>query len=650
MRASLRLNVLGPFQVLLPGREAVLSNKKAQALLTYLAVEHAHPVAREILAGLLWGGTGDDRARHNLRQALSAIRRSCGSAIESQADALRLDPLVCEVDLRDFEALARSDDSDRLRKALDLYRGPLMEGFSSPEPEFSDWLSMARARLGMEACTVASRLADSLHAQGRLEEAAVALRDLLAIDPAHEPAHRQLMAVLAESGQRSEALRQYQACLETMSRELGARPGPETRELHERIRSSGDFGDPGVAPLAENGPPPTVAAREAGPPAIAVMPFDNLSGPEEAYFADGMAEDLTTALSCFSSLLVIALSSSFALRDSKLTDAEIARKLSAQYLVRGSVRRAGSRVRIGVQLLDAEAGLHIWGHRYDRQLEDVFVLQDEITATLVSTLVGRLEANRLARARRAEPERLDAHDLVLRGRDYHHRFTPEDCRRCIEMFEQAIDRDPQYAVAHAWLACGLGQAMVFELEDLPTLLDRSEEAAQTGLALDENDAECHRVLAQVSLTRGRLSKALHHQQRALLLNPNDDRIVNAMGEMLVFDGHPEEAEQWVRKSLFLNPYHPQRYLSHLLRALYHQQRFAECLEVFDQLDMPRKDDLTYSIAALAQLGKAEQARIGLQKLATDFPGFDALEFGASMPFRREADRQSLVGPLGSLQR
>jgi adenylate cyclase len=438
-------------------------------------------------------------------------------------------------------------------------------------------------------------------------------------------------------------LRQFQVCTDVLGRELGTRPDTETRKLYESLLTTDSEAVPEIEKLPADG----TAQAGSTPPAVAIMPFDNLAAPGDDYFADGMAEDLITELSCFPSLVVIARGSSFTFRDSELTDREIATALGAQYLVRGSVRRSGNRVRINVQLLDADAGIHLWGHRYDREMEDVFMLQDEITSTLVSTLAGRVEADRLARARKAPPERLDAHDLLLRGKDYHHRFTADDCQMCIEMFERAIDRDPDYAAAYAWLACGFGQAMVFGLDDIPKLVDKSETAAEKGLALDENDSECHRVLAQVSLARCNLKKAMHHQERALFLNPNDDRIVNAMGELLVFTGQAEEAEEWVRKSMRLNPYHPQRYLTHLVRALYHQGRYTEALEVLDQLDTPRKDDLSYRAAALKKSGRDKDAAAVMTDLGQQFPDFDPVAFAEAMPFQSQEYRTALSQPLAN---
>ena len=642
MARTLRLNVLGRFQAHWSDSEPLdLSGKKAQALLAYLAVESRHAQPRETLATLLWGDTGEEHARHNLRQALSKIRQCCDSLVIANGDYLEIDPATCDIDVREFENLATSDNLDDLRRCIDLYQGDLLDGLNPREASYDDWLVLARARLKKTACRTAGSLAKALTDQGHIEQAIVALNDLLTIDPAHEPTHRDLMTLLARAGRRSDALRQYRVCVEALQRELAAEPSTETKQLHARLRQGGPDHAASDRPAAVAGPP----SIGATPPSVAVLPFDNLSGIEDAYFVDGIAEDLTTALSCFHSLVVIARGSSFSYRDRDLTDQVIADELGAQYLVRGSVQRVANRVRINVQLLDAGAGLHVWGHRYDRELEDVFVLQDEITSTLVSTLAGRVEAAHLALARKAPPERLDAYDWLLKGKDHHHRYTAGDCQLCIQMFERAIERDPSYAVAYAWLACGLGQAMVFELDEIQKLVDRCQAAAEKGLELDENESECHRILAQVNLTRGNIKRALWHQERSLFLNPNDDRTVCAMGEILAFAGRAEEAEQWVRKSMLLNPYHPPRYWTHLARALFHQGRYEDALDAFEHVGKARRDDLAYWVAATAILRDSDAVVRVTEQLRDQFPDFDAEAFVKSLPYQREDYRRALLDPL-----
>ena len=640
MASPLQLNVLGRFELLADGEPVGPIANKAQAMLAFLAVENDRASTREHVATLLWGGKSDDRARHNLRQALSAIGRTCKSLVATDGDTLDIDLANCTVDVVEFERMATSDDPQAIADCLKLYRGDLLDGYQLREPEFEEWLRNSRERLRATACQAMDRLAHTLMAADRTDEAINTLGRRLVMDPACEPAHRHLMELFAGMGRRSDALRQYQACVEALERELGAKPSVETKTAYEAILNV-----EGRVDSTESHEEAATPPREGEPPMVAALPFDNHSPQEDAYFADGITEDITTALSCFHSLQVIARGSAFVYRGHEVPEREIAAALGAQFLVRGSVRRVANRVRVNVQLLDGTRGLTLWGHRYDRELEDVFQVQDEIMATIVSTLAGRVEATQLARTRAAPIERLEAYDYLLRGKDYHHRFTAEDCATCIDMFDRAIEKDPGYAVAHAWLACGLGQAMVWGLDEHSKLVDRSQAAAERGLELNENDSECHRVLAQVFLTRGDLARSLHHQERALFLNPNDDRSVCSMGEILTFAGRPKDAEEWVRQSLRLNPYHPQRYWTHLARALLHLERFDEAIKIFDKIGRPRIDDLAYSVVASIRIGDLSNIERTTNALLIAFPDFDAGIFVDGLPYERAQDRDLLLSAL-----
>jgi TolB-like protein len=646
---SLQISLLGRTEASWADGEAVdFKSKKALALLGYLAVEGKRAHTREHLATLLWGRTGEDRARHNLRQALGKIRACCGPLVVSSGDSLAIDLTRCSIDVVEFERLCVSDDLGQLRRCLDLYSGELLAGVFLREPVYEDWLIPARARLRQMACKVNDRLVERLVSSDRVEEAIETLDQRLQMDPACEPAHAQLMKLFVRCGRRSDAMRQYKVCVDAMQRELGARPGPELSALLKDIQQSESAVEPDM------GQAPAVASlreehlrgdRER--PSVAVLPFANLSTDEDAYFVDGIVEDLITALSRFSSLTVSARGSSFRYRDPDVSDRQIAQELGAQYLVRGSLRRSGTRVRINVQLLDPRGEKNLWADRFDRELKDVFVVQDEITSTLVSILAGQVEAARLASVRNSAPERLDAYDILLRGKDHHHRFTPEDCRECIELFEHAVEKDPNYALAHTWLACGLGQAMVFNPDEIPQLLDRSEAAAKRGLELDENESECHRLLAQIFLTRRNLKRSLWHQERALFLNPNDDRSACSMGEILSFVGRHEEGEHWVRKSMALNPYHPQRYWTHLARPLFHQGRFREALGALDNVNRPRIDDHAYRIASLALLEDAKALARAVAEMRIDHPRFDAGQLAHSLTYEHRRDLLYVLDALAS---
>jgi adenylate cyclase len=643
MGRTVRLNVLGPFQAQWSdGAPLKVTGKKIQGLLGYLAVESARPHSRDQLAALLWSETGDERARHNLRQALSKIRRSYGSWVASAGDTLELDLDVCSVDVHEFERLARSDDIADLARCLELYRDELLDGLVLREALYDEWLLGAQHRLRHQACDVIERLAVALADAGRAEEAIQVLNRRIAMDPACEPAHRHLMELFTRIGRRSDALRQYQFLKEALQQHLGAEPSAESTAMYDRIRVVNGSGGP---PTSRDRPVEATARSVRELPTVAVLPFDNLSGPDDGYFVDGMVEDIITALSHFSSLMVISRGSTFALRGREISDRDAAAELGAQFVVRGSARRAGKRVRINVQLLDAHGESTLWAHRFDREMEDVFVVQDELSSTIVSTLAGRVEAARLDKARRAPPERLDAYDYILRGKEHHHRYTRDDCGVAIEMFERAVERDPGYAQAHAWLACGLGQAMAYRPHEYDALLDRAQVAAERGLELDVCDSECLRILAQIAMLRRNLELAIRHQERGLFLNPNDDRSVCAMGEFLSFAGRSEEAEAWIRKAMRLNPYHPPRYWSHLARALFHQGKFKETLDALRNIGAPGVRERVYQVAASCALGNDALVARSVQALKAAKPDFDPNRFVDALPYEDEPDRKSLVDAL-----
>ena len=617
MSESIRLSLLGPFQAHWKnGAPLQLTGKKIQGLIAYLGVEHDRPHSRSELATLLWSESGQERARHNLRQAVSKIRGLCPDLLEVHDDLLSL-AQSCEVDVQEFQHLVDSEDLGEVERAIVLYRHDLLTGLSLQEEAFGDWLWDARARLRDRASGAFERLAEGLSAEGREEDAIEMWRRRLDFDPACEPAHRSLMQALFRLGRRSDALRQYQKCKKTLDRELGVEPSPETEDLLRSIRSpvsSNQMAQPSnethvassTAALAQEPIVPN-SEQSAEPPSVAVLAFESLSEAQDRYLADGIAEDIITSLSSFGSLLVISRESSFAFRSQNQSITEIGRRLGAQFVVRGSVRLIDQRMRLNVQLIETASGRHLWAQHYDRQLSDLFTVQDEVTETVVSTLAGRVEAARLARARRKQPEHLDAYDCLLRGKELHHRVTAEACERSIELFEQAIERDGDLAMAHAWLGCGFGQAMVFRPEDRESLLDQAEAAALRARELDESEPECHRILFHVAVLRKDLPRARSHIERAVALNPNDDRIVCALGTLCALEGRAEEAEHWVRKSMRLNPFHSESVWFHLGRSLFQLGRNQEALEALSRVTAPRIRELVYR---LALYGSARTERIG----------------------------------------
>src|SRR5512140_3067977 len=237
-------------------------------------------------------------------------------------------------------------------------------------------------------------------------------------------------------------------------------------------------------------------------PSIIVLPFTNMSGvAEQEFFADGLTEDILTDLSRFHDLFVISRNTSFKFKGQAVDVKKVAKDLGVQYIVEGSVRRAGNRVRVTVQLIDAEADRHVWAERYDRDLEDIFAIQDAVTSSIVAVLPGRVEAATRKRAEHKPTDSLAAYECVLEAKLLHHRSNRQDNARALALIRRAVQLDPKYAHAHAWTACILGQTYVYGwCEDVAATLAEIEGELAVARTLDDNDSDVHRILAAVYMS------------------------------------------------------------------------------------------------------------------------------------------------------
>jgi len=314
-------------------------------------------------------------------------------------------------------------------------------------------------------------------------------------------------------------------------------------------------------------------------PSIAVLPFVNMSGdPEQEYFSDGITEDLITDLSKISGLFVIARNSVFVYKEKAVKIAEVGRELGVRYVLEGSVRKANDRVRITAQLVDANTGGHLWAERYDRDLKDIFALQDEVTQKIVAALAVKLTEDEQERLVRKGTDSLEAYDFTLRGWDYFFRLTMEANAQAREMFERAIDLAPQYALGHSALGWTYWTEWSFGWSQDPQSLERAFELAQRAASLDDSLSEAHSLLGKVHLWKKRHELAIAELEKAIALNPNYADGLTGLGEVLYFAGRPEEAIALVKKAMRLNPRYPVWYLHNLGHAYFLAGRYEEAIE------------------------------------------------------------------------
>nr|WP_281358266.1 adenylate/guanylate cyclase domain-containing protein [Hongsoonwoonella zoysiae] len=386
-----------------------------------------------------------------------------------------------------------------------------------------------------------------------------------------------------------------------------------------------------IATAAGGAAPAAGEASDAWPkPAIAVLPFANMSGdPEQEYFSDGITEDIITALSHWRSFPVIARNSSFSYKGLNVRVQKIAQELGARYLLEGSVRKAGAQVRITAQLIDAKSGHHVWAEHYDRQLEDIFEVQDEITNRIAAVIMPELEHFEHRRSRAKPTHDLSAWDYYLKGLDAFYNETCEGTAEAIAMFEAATNLDPAYCDAWARLGwCHVRLIMFDCVEDRQASLARGLDAARKAVALDDSSALAHMSLGAVHIWTEETDLGLAEAQIALQLNPNFAHAAMAVGNRLDLVGRGAEGIQQMERGLALNPRDPVRwrYMAYLARAYISHgepQIAADWARqaVFLRPDLPEAQ-FRYAIC-LAHLDRVEDARAALERCSALDPDFVA---------------------------
>ena len=376
-------------------------------------------------------------------------------------------------------------------------------------------------------------------------------------------------------------------------------------------------------------------------PSIAVLPFTNMRGDaEQEYFADGLTEDLITDLSKVAGLFVIARHSSFTYKGKSMDVRRVAREMGVRYVLEGSVRKAANRVRITGQLIDATTGGHLWADRFDRELTDVFAIQDEIVGTIARSLVNRLSAEEQQLRARYRPSNLEAYELVLRAKSLFG-GTREGLERSRALFERAISLDPNYAEAHAWLAYSYLDGVLHSNELIEGKVEKARGHAATALALDPKDSIAGPIIAILSLYWGRLEDAEKHFQAAILTDPNNADAWLFLSDAMSYVDRATDGLEFATRALRLNPHPPSWYYWVLGQAQYAVRNYELAVKAIENLP-PEADGRRYRAAALAQLGRSAEAHEEAQNYLRHHPEFTISRWLRQRPFQHEPTRDHFV--------
>jgi TolB-like protein/class 3 adenylate cyclase/Flp pilus assembly protein TadD len=360
-------------------------------------------------------------------------------------------------------------------------------------------------------------------------------------------------------------------------------------------------------------------------PSIAVLPFTNMSGdPEQEYFADGISEDIITGLSKLRWFFVIARNSSFAYKGKAVDVKRAAHELGVRYVLEGSVRKGGNRVRITAQLIDAATGNHVWADRYDGDLTDIFALQDEITRKVVAAIEPKLLEAEGIRSQSRSTEDLGAWDIVMQATSLFWRLTKTEGEAAIAMLKQAVERYPDYAPAYSMLAFAMLTSRLLGWTLVAPQVKEAEALAARAAELDDSDPWAHLALGYVAHTMRRTDAAAEEYQRAIDLNPNFAAAHGYLGFTLALAGRTDEAITHLEQAIRMSPHDPQNAIFNMALAVAHYLagRYTEAI-TFGRKAVQQRDGTTAGhriyIASLAQAGQIEEARIALQHLRELMP-------------------------------
>ena len=390
--------------------------------------------------------------------------------------------------------------------------------------------------------------------------------------------------------------------------------------------------------------------KEAEPGSVAVMFFKNLSNDEEQeYFCEGFSEDLLSMLSRYNKLVVISSHASFAYKEKSKSFREIGKELGVRYVIHGSVRKLGPRMRINANLVSTENEKSIWSNNFDLKVEEVFDVQDKIAEEIVSTIVGRVEADALDNIKTKRPDNMDSYDLVLQGLEYAKKgnVMKENTQKAVELFEKAIEVEPSYARAHAWRACTLSNLADWEESPDPKIFENALESAKLALELDSNEPEVHRIMGALKLWFERDHEmARYHFEKARELCPSDVFIISRYAIMLIYFAEFDKALEELERAKRLDPFSHDLLFGPEAICHYWLNNPKDSLQTFKKVKV-KKNYLFYIALAHKKSGDNDKASENLKE-AYALTGMDNDSFVGSQPFKDQECILKLKSELGKI--
>lgn len=648
---SFVISIFGGIGLRVRGRELPLPNRKARALLAYLACE-SYSATRERVAGLLWSETNEQHARGSLRQVLSDIREAlsaagCQALTTSRTDIV-LAPEAIELDVAEMLQDINAGHVPELLLLRSRVADSALTGYEDLSPLFKEWVWAFRTEIQerlLRGLAENYRNSTLLRRQRRLAAEAT-----LNIDPTREEACRVVMQLAAEDGELGLALRAYANLYTVLSDEHDMEPSAPTLALVAEIKQ-GHF-DQGAPPRSAQA---TVSSGSAhltllntGAPVVAILPFRPIGpDPVPAFFAEGFVDDTVRILANLHEPVVISSSSTLQFRDRDVDFREVGRRLGAQYLLSGTVRMAGPQLRLSVQLTDTSTGIVLWSRAYDGSEPLFFDAQDNIAESVARTLVPRLRDAELRRSRAHRREELAAYHLLLQARELTFRLERSSFERAGELLRLAIDRDPGYAAARAaianWYSLRIGQRWS---PDPEADMRAFEAMAQAAVAMDSSNGRALAMLGHnLTILHRDYDKARGLIDRGLEVSPNDAEAMVWSSPTYAYMGETAQAVRRAERAIALSPEDPFMFrhehflgIAHYGAGNYEEAAYWGNRSV--RANPHYTSNLRMTSAALVGLGRAKEAQPLVEKVLELEPSFRVSAMIARHAFRDEKLRET----------
>lgn len=595
------------------GSDLPLPTRKDRQLLSYLATQDGRPVARERLANLFWADRAEEQARDSLRQSLAALRRAFRvvgiDVLISDRTGAKLDQSQLSIDAVTFASGCRG--SAPSAELAELYRGPFLEGLETSTPEFERWVTQERQRFATLAEQLVCTASISVLPPADIEAALQLGRKLLAQDPTLEPIYRATMRICRVRGDRVNALKAYSTCREALQEELGVDPDHETEKLYRDILTEGS-----ARPQT-----PVDILTEPAPskPSIAVLPFANLTGSDALNFlCEGLAEDVSTGLGRFRSLIVIDRYSAATVAATTSDTVEIGKRLGAAALIQGSIQAAVSGLRITVRLVDSVSRAQTWSDVFDCASGDMSSVPEQIVSAMIATVHNRAE-NIVTDRSKGKPSMV-AYECTMRGIRHIRGYAPDDNDKALALFREALKVDPDYPLAQAYLA--FAEVVVNSYDSAPrALLVDCKTRIDQALAIDPDDGRIHWLLASLHSYLREFDDEIRQLERALALNPNDANAKASFGCAIAVIGQHDEGLHHIREAMRLNPFHPEWYWLELGAAFMAARRYEDAIEAYKHRTRPQVFVLSRMAICLAHLGRIPEAQEMARRILEQNPSF-----------------------------